>query len=339
MSQTTLFKFIAFACTIASLAAQPVLPVLTEEPFQFAFTQRLYSEHLVEEREFYIHLPSDYDTSTDNYPILLVTDGDAQIFHLSGIVQFLAREDVIPDCILVAVPHYDRESDLLPSRNAEGFTNFLKYELVPYLEQNYRTHPFKVIMGHSYGGLYVTHTLLEHSDFFNGFIAADPSLWWNGRSMENQARDLFTQITSFDKAYYFDQSRISQMGGVEFSAMLEQSAPSDFRWMFLRMSDETHGSIVHQSYYFGLEWVFHNWPDDVVAISPQNRLIDEDETLTVTMRYPNPSAVIRYTTDGTTPKRTVPDIHRTIGNFDAYYASSQCRRRKQPNLNTHAVNP
>ncbi|CDD70721.1 putative uncharacterized protein [Sutterella sp. CAG:397] len=43
-------------------------------------------------------------------------------------------------------------------------------------------------MGHSFGGLFALHTMAERPELFDAWVAADPSLWWDGgvlvRSLE-----------------------------------------------------------------------------------------------------------------------------------------------------------
>ena len=268
----------------------------------------LFSQYLMEERTVLVYLPSSYDSSNDPYPVVYVTDGDSHIHHLSGIIRFLAGNQLMPDSILVAIPHQNRNADLLgqarfsgnQSGAADVFLSFLKYELMPYVQEHYRTHPFQVLAGHSYGGLFVNYTMVNHPDFFNGYIAADPSLWWDSSRMRSETQTLFSTLSSFDKSYYFDQSEIPNMGGVQFETMLQANAPEDFRWKFVRMSDETHGTIVHKSFYNGLEFVFEDWPHTQVIVSPEGGLYTDSEPIEVSMRHAS-NGTIRYSNDGSNP--------------------------------------
>lgn len=262
----------------------------------------------MEERTILVYLPSSYEGSENLYPVIYVTDGDAHIHHMSGLLSFLQGNQLMPDSILVAIPHSDRNGDLLPRANRSGYASghadtflaFLEHELIPYMNEHYRTHPYKALAGHSYGGLFVNYTMITNADLFNGYIAADPSLWWDGQRLGTDSLNYFANLSSFEKSYYFDQSEISNQGGVEFENMLISSAPEDFRWKFVRMREETHGTIVHKSYYNGLEFIFENWPHTQVVIHPEGGLFTASEPIEVMMSHPL-DASIRYTTDGSNP--------------------------------------
>jgi len=287
-----------------------------ERTFVYAVERSLFSQYLMEERRVYIYLPSGYETSDETYPVIYVTDGDWHIHHLSGVVGFLSGSNQIPKSILVAIPHQNRNSDLLPQPmhtgysggNAENFLGFLENELIPAIDQTYRTQKFKVLAGHSYGGLFTTWVMVANGGGkFNGYIAADPSLWWDGNRLINEAETLFTQQPQYGPFYYFDQSILQNMGGTVMAERLQTLRGSALHWKFQRMADETHDTIVHKSYYDGLQFVFETWPFDQVAFHPEGGLFKPGDSIEVTLSHPRESeGVIRYTTDGSTPTSSSP---------------------------------
>ena len=294
---------------------------LTDPPnpqsFIYAIEKKIYSQLLMEERSVFISLPTSYFSSPESaYPVVYVTDGDWHIQHLSGIIRFLSGNGIAPECILVAIPHSNRDNDLVPSANTTGsasghadlFLNFIVDELIPGVEAEYRTQPFRVLAGHSYGGLFTTYAMLSpRRNVFNGYVAADPSLWWDGRRMIREAETLFTNEPSFAPSYYFDQSNLQSMGGVQMAEMLEQISNSSLKWEFVRMEQETHGTIVHKSFYNGLEFVFDDWPFQPVTLSPEGGLFMPGESLEVEMTHARSTeGVIRYTLDGTNPTSDSP---------------------------------
>lgn len=69
----------------------------------------------------------------------------------------------------------------------DKFYAFLKTELLPWVEQNYRADPAKrILAGHSYGGLFALYAALQEPDLFASYIAASPYL-------RDAARTLFTR--------------------------------------------------------------------------------------------------------------------------------------------------
>jgi len=99
-----------------------------------------------------------------------------------------------------AVPLND--SDFITSGGAEKLTLFIRDELIPYIDSTYNTSGFKILAGHSFGGLMASNALLFYPDLFNGYIAADPSIWWNHQEIMKQA-DTIVKKTDFKDTYFF----------------------------------------------------------------------------------------------------------------------------------------
>lgn len=58
--------------------------------------------------------------------------------------------------------------------------------LVPYVESHYKTSPFRVLIGHSFGGIFAVNALRKYPDEFNAYIIISPSLWWSKDTLVNQ---------------------------------------------------------------------------------------------------------------------------------------------------------
>ena len=63
----------------------------------------LHSTLLREERPIIIALPDGYDTSRATYPVLYLTDGLQNIWHVMGTIEVLARTGSIPPLIVVGI--------------------------------------------------------------------------------------------------------------------------------------------------------------------------------------------------------------------------------------------
>ena len=140
-------------------------------------TLTLKSTVLGEERRVLVRTPVGYETNKLSYPVLYMTDGDAHIAHTASTLDFLTRNGRIPDMIVVGVTNTDRTRDLTPAKSSQknaagelqfptsgGADNFLKFfetELVPEIEKQYRTQPYRVFAGHSLGGLFAIHAMIS----------------------------------------------------------------------------------------------------------------------------------------------------------------------------------
>jgi predicted alpha/beta superfamily hydrolase len=74
------------------------------------------SDTLGEERVIFVRTPRQYATTTERYPVLYLTDGEAQFAHTAATVEFLARNARMPEMIVVAIGNTDRTRDLTPTK-------------------------------------------------------------------------------------------------------------------------------------------------------------------------------------------------------------------------------
>ncbi len=70
----------------------------------------------------------------------------------------------------------DSSSNAPTGGGADNFVRFFKTELIPYINKNYKVEPFKVLIGHSYGGVFAMHALISDPELFDAYIAIDPKL-------------------------------------------------------------------------------------------------------------------------------------------------------------------
>ena len=149
-------------------------------PVARAFT--IESKVLAEERQVLVNLPREYEDGEDRYPVLIVLDGSPFMAIFAQLSQ-LDRD--IPAFIIAAVPNVDRLRDL-SHRNVAGiwptsgrgnaFLEFLTDELVPWLDDEFRTTGYRVITGNSAAGRYSTFALLKAPETFDAAIARSPTV-------------------------------------------------------------------------------------------------------------------------------------------------------------------
>jgi predicted alpha/beta superfamily hydrolase len=140
-------------------------------------------------------------------------------FSVAGMIQQLSEingNTVCPEMIVVAILNTDRSRDLTPthvlngvygrfetSGGAENFTGFIGKELKPYMETHYPVAPYRTLIGHSFGRLFVINTLINHTYMFNAYIAIDPSLWWDDRRLMKQGETALRENRFKNKSLFF----------------------------------------------------------------------------------------------------------------------------------------
>ncbi len=162
----------------------------------------VYSTILKEQRKIWVYVPNmntGMQTTSQRFPVLYLLDGDAHFNSVVGMIQQLSQVNgntIFPEMIVVAIPNTDRTRDLTPTHiesdppmmdsgfskttgGGENFAAFLQKELIPHVDSSYLTQPFRVLVGHSFGGLAVMNILTNHPKLFNAYIAIDPSMWYD----------------------------------------------------------------------------------------------------------------------------------------------------------------
>jgi predicted alpha/beta superfamily hydrolase len=229
---------------------------------------KIPSTILNETRLISIYLPDDYAYSEAKYPVLYLLDGDAHLQHASGAVDYLSVRGIIPDIIVVAIHNIDRNRDFSPvhvdnvptSGGAEKFLGFLSKELVPYLDENYRTAGFNILLGHSFGGTFIGYTLLAKPDLFDAFLAVSPYLMYADNLVVNKASE---KLEPFKKTKYFYMTVGNEDPYFEtleeYASILKEKAGESVEFKYVKMLDETHGTTPYFTVFSGLKFIFTGW--------------------------------------------------------------------------------
>ena len=175
------------------------------------------SNILDEERTCLISLPDSYNDSSEEvkkFPVIILLDGYTYFKTAAGIVHFMSsnrnRNNLMPESIIIAIKNVDRERDFTVTKiktkrpNTMGggrdFLSFIEKELIPYIDENYRTEPYRTLLGHSLGGLLTLNSYMDKNSLFNAYISIDPSIWWNEEMMKNKV-DSISSISLNKKLY------------------------------------------------------------------------------------------------------------------------------------------
>jgi predicted alpha/beta superfamily hydrolase len=158
-------------------------------------TLTVASEILGETRRVYVQLPGGYADSSARYPVLVVLDGEWLYELAQAHVTFLSEHDemdpCIPRMIVVGIEGTDRDRDFTPTENsgwehefataggADDFLRFLAEELMPMIDQNYRTLPSRTIAGWSFGGLLAMYSAIATPELFDAHLCISPAIWWD----------------------------------------------------------------------------------------------------------------------------------------------------------------
>ena len=253
---------------------------------------------LNEKRKVWVYVPNMNDgmqNPTQRYPVLYLLDGEGHFHSVVGMIQQLSQVNgntIVPEMIVVGIPNTDRTRDLTPTKiesdlpmmdtnfskntgGTENFASFLQKELMPHIDSLYPTQPYRVLVGHSFGGLAVMHILTNHTKMFNAYIAIDPSMWYDkeqflkttqkklsaqkftgtslyvgiantmaeGMTLEKMKKDTATDTRHIRSIFVMDK-------------FIKANPQTGLKYASKYYGDDDHGSVPLISEYDGLRFIF-----------------------------------------------------------------------------------
>ncbi len=251
------------------------------QPITIGEVVKIPSRILGEERTLLISTPANYTNSSERYPVLYLTDGDPNLLHTRGTVDFLTRVGQMPDVIIVGIRNTDRTRDLTPSPlfltqkdgtrvadprtgGAGRFLDFFEKELFPYIDASYRTMPYRIFAGHSFGGSLALHALVTRPELFNAFIAASPALGWDNEYTLRSTADFLKGRKELRRTLFVSMGNevvgLARPNPFErLCRTLAGTKADGFAWDSKFMPEEDHGSVVLRTHYWGLRKIFEGY--------------------------------------------------------------------------------
>jgi uncharacterized protein len=173
----------------------------------------LDSKILNEKRRILIHVPKG---EGKKFPVLYVLDGDDHFEALVGMMKRLNSTDNCPEMIIVGISNANRNRsrDLTHTKaddprfrlkntgGGEKFMGFIEKELIPKIESNYPTAPYRIFVGHSAGGLLVMNTLLKQTNLFNAYLAIDPAMLHDDKKLLKEAKKIVAENSFAGKSLF-----------------------------------------------------------------------------------------------------------------------------------------
>lgn len=260
-------------------------------------TDSIQSNILGEQRKIWVHVPNG---ANQKYPVVYVLDGDGHFSSVVGMIQQLSSVNgntICPKMIVVGIRNTDRTRDLTPthvdadpsmmldsifaktSGGGENFIAFIEKELMPHIEAKYPTAPYKMLIGHSFGGLAVMQAFTHHTDLFNSYICIDPSMWWDNQKLLKETQKVLAEKKFDGKSLYLgiantldegmdiknvekdtsnDSKHIRSILALQSS--FEKNTKNGLLYRGKYYPDDTHGSVPLITEYDALRFFFDFYP-------------------------------------------------------------------------------
>lgn len=301
-----------------------VLGCITNVFSQEIIKDSIYSEVLKEQRKIEVVLPDDYKPgSAERYEVTYVTDGEWNTKIVANLQRF-AGYDFMPPNIIVSLPNTYinkqnmRLRDLTPthiegndvSGGADKYIAFLKTELIPYIEKKYPTKGDRTYHGGSLGGLFGMYTFFKEPELFQSYTLSDPAFWWDNGLLMKMASSELPHLPNPDRTIYFtgrEGFALSDMGVKQMDSIFREKAPAALHWKMQPYAGETHNSMIFKTVYDGFKFTYEGYAKEDIEFHPMGGVFIKNKPFNLYC-FPNEFQHVRYTTDGTIPDKTSPEI-------------------------------
>jgi predicted alpha/beta superfamily hydrolase len=158
---------------------------ITSSTYSQTIYENFHSNKLNEDRKLKILLPRNYNKDdSKKYPLIIVFDGDYLYEVVSGNVDYFSYWEDMPDAIVVGINQEDQrhddttysEQNALPVEKGAAFFEFIGMELIPYINNSFKTENFRVAVGHGETANFINYYLLKDVPLFQAYISISPNL-------------------------------------------------------------------------------------------------------------------------------------------------------------------
>lgn len=296
-------KYLLFVFTLGFFYV-PYLAQKSAEVVSIGKIDSIQSTILNEKRKIWVHIPESFTADAKKrYPIVYLLDGDAHFYSVVGMIHQLSAVNgnkICPEMIVVGIPNTNRTRDLTPthvdvdvpymdstlskpSGGGELFINFMEKELMPYIEAKYPTKPYKILIGHSFGGLLAMQTFVHHNHLFNSYVCIDPSMWWDNQKLLKESQKALANRNFKGKALYLGIANTLDKGMTISKVAQDKSPDSKHIRSILKLKsafeinnqnglrykgkyypNDSHSSVPLISGYDALHFIFKNWEKKMI---------------------------------------------------------------------------
>lgn len=167
------------------------------------------SDKLQESREVIVRTPPFYKEG-NTYPVVYVLDGEWNFEFVASYLDYMTDNEALPQMIVTGVKNVNRNRDYVPRADqffadtgeADVFLSFVKDEWVTKLENDYPSNGKRIIVGHSFGGVFSLHAFFKEPELFDANMAFGASAWIGDRVLFEEANALFDSDQDLDSFVY-----------------------------------------------------------------------------------------------------------------------------------------
>jgi predicted alpha/beta superfamily hydrolase len=232
-----------------------------------------------QEYELHILLPGGHKNSTKKFPVVYLMDSQWDFPLVKSLYGQHYFDGFIPEIIIVGVtwggvnPNPDslrardytptKEGRLPQSGGADKFLSFMKDELFPFIETNYKADSKnRTLMGCSLGGLITLYALFTHTDMFNGYVAASPAFGWDREVIYQYEKTFFEKKLNNPARLYMTMGDVEkgEPGFEKLATHLNDRNYSSLKIKSKVLENTGHSGTKGEGFSRGLQYIYEK-PD------------------------------------------------------------------------------
>ena len=271
MKSLILLAFVAAASTLGNVRTCFAQVAIAVKPATVWYSEQFTVHSKSLERDFLIQVARPSKSLAGKVPAIYLLDGNSLFGEVADMVTSYGYfGDTAPAYVVgIGYPGQDfsqwlslRNRDLLHvhlpddvkvaagSGDGAKFQKFLQQELRPMIERRYPIDPHRSILaGHSFGGLFTLHVLLNNPEAFNDYLICSPAIWAEPQLLQKASAfhapeplKVFIGIGSKEEEQFGEGSRMVK-NAQELAARLRDHA-SGAEVSFTDFEDQTHGTVI-----------------------------------------------------------------------------------------------
>jgi len=264
----------------------------------------LHSNTLEQDYEILISLPKSYYIKDTIYPVIFLLDPYRSFSIVKGYTDVLTSPyTYIPEVIIVGIGYggngpeamlnwaLGRTRDLTPVKSAETediyrkrladagapnvevqtggaalFLDFIKKELFPFIETNYRIDKNeRMLSGYSFGGLFAMYALFYEPGLFSKYFIGSPSIHFKDGITFDYELNYASNHSDLEADVFISAGELEEMTSQNIKKMVELLSSRNYENLILKMvifENEGHVTCYPAAMSRGLVELFSNEDDE-----------------------------------------------------------------------------
>ena len=235
--------------------------------------QKMTSTIVGQEYDLYIHLPRNYGSKEQKYPVLYLLDAQWDFPLVTAIFGQQFYDGFLPGIVIVGItwggksPNHDslRARDLTPtsvttlpqSGGAPKFLAFIKKELIPFIESQYRVTDDRTLMGSSFGGLFTLYALFNETELFHRYVLTSPAVGWDNEVIYTYEKNYAEKKPRLPIKLFMTVGELEEVSG--FQKFVDHLKARKYKGLSLQtriLENTGHSGTKAEGYTRGLQAVF-----------------------------------------------------------------------------------